>query len=196
MNTFFSMIVFAGFATVACGQSLASRMYADRTARSVGDLVTVLIEEQSSVSQGASNDRSKSRKDSLSMSVPSPTLGANNFWKAFTLPEWSLNADKNFGASAKKDATDSLSASITVYITEVLPNGYLMISGDRVVNIDGDLLQFTLTGMVRPDDVSRANSVLSSRIAGASITYKTTGEFSRSSKKSFLSKAIDWVVPF
>ena len=196
MKKFFAMMVITGLADGACGQGLASRMYADRTARAVGDLVTVLIEEQSSVSKGASNDSSKSREDSLSMNFPSPTLGGEDIWKAFALPEWSLNGEKKFDAEATKNASDSLSASITVYITEVLPNGYLMITGDRVVNIDGDLLQFTLTGMIRPDDVSRDNAVLSSRVAGASITYKTTGEFSRKSKQGFLSKAIDWVVPF
>lgn len=181
---------------LAGGQRFALGMYADRTARAVGDLVTVLIEEQSSVSQAATSDQSKTRGDSVSMNIPSPTLGAENLWKAFTVPEWSLDSSKAFDASASKEANDSLSGSVTVSITEVLPNGNLMISGDRIVNVNGDLLKFTLTGMIRPDDVSSLNSVLSTRIAGASITYETVGELSRNSKAGFLSKVIDWVVPF
>jgi len=186
----------AGIGALAEAQGLASRLYADRTARSVGDLVTVMIEEQSSVSQDASNDRDKSTANSLSMNAPSPTLGGNNLWKSLVMPELSLNADKTFEASSKKENSGSLSAAITVYITEVLPNGNLMISGDRVVNIDRDLLKFTLTGMIRPDDIDRDNQVLSSRIAGASITYQTVGELAQNSKKGIFSRLIDWVTPF
>jgi len=190
------IIILAGIGALAEAQGLASRLYADRTARSVGDLVTVMIEEQSSVSQDASNDRDKSTANSLSMNAPSPTLGGNNLWKSLVMPELSLNADKTFEASSKKENSGSLSAAITVYITEVLPNGNLMISGDRVVNIDRDLLKFTLTGMIRPDDIDRDNQVLSSRIAGASITYQTVGELAQNSKKGIFSRLIDWVTPF
>lgn len=188
-----AMMMLIAVAGWSGAQGLASRLYADRTARAVGDLVTVMIEEKSSVLQNAKNDRSKSRNDSLEMDIPSPTL---NLWKAFVLPEWSLDSKKSFDAAAQKNIQDSLSASITVSITEVLPNGNLMITGDRVVNIDDDLLKYTLTGMIRAEDISQNNVVLSSRISGASITYETVGELARSSKPGLISKIIDWVVPF
>lgn len=189
------MLIAAALQT-ACGANLSSRMYADRTAYAVGDLLTVLIEEQSSVAQDAADSRVKSKGNSLSASIPSATLGAENLWKAFTLPEWSIDAQKDFDAAASKESSDSLSAAITVYITEVQPNGNMLISGDRVVNVDSNLLRFTLTGTVRPDDISRDNQVLSSRIAGASINYRTEGEFASSSKPGILSRLIDWVIPF
>ena len=191
-----SILILAVLAVQARGLNLADRMYADRTAYAVGDLLTVMIEEQSTVAQDAADARAKSSDMSVSANIPSPTLGAENLWKAFVLPEWSVNADKDYAASATKSTSDSFSAAITVYITEVLPNGTMMISGDRVVNIDKNLLRFTLTGTVRPDDVSRDNKVLSSRIAGASIKYRAEGEFSKASKPGLLTRMIDWVIPF
>ena len=196
MKRYITILATAMVASWAPGKDLVASMYSDETAREVGDLLTVLIEEQSAASQEASNDRSKSSDNAVSVSVPSPLVGGENVWKAFTLPEWSANADKAFNAASSKAATDSLSAAVTVYVTEILPNGNLLIFGDRIVNIDGDLVKFTLSGMVRPADITSANQVYSSRIAGATITYKTQGELSQNAKKGFFSRLLDWVVPF
>jgi flagellar L-ring protein precursor FlgH len=175
---------------------LLSRMYADRTARNVGDLVTVQVDERSSVAQDASNDRDKSSAAAMALNLPALQKGGQALWDAISLPEWTVSGSKTFSAKGSKAASDALSASITVYITEKLPNGTLVINGDRVVNIDNDLLKFNLTGMIRPDDIDLSNTVRSSRIAGASITYTTVGELAASSRKGFLTRAIDWITPF
>ena len=184
-------IAFEGYA-----QKMAVKMYADRTARAVGDLVTVVIEEQSSSAQDATNDKSKSASAAAAASIPSPTVGGDAVWKSLALPEWSMEGNKAYNAAASKAASDSLSASVTVFITELLPNGNMVIRGDRVVNIDGDLIKFTLTGMIRPDDISTGNQILSTRIAGASITYKAIGEITDNNKPGMIARLIDWVVPF
>ena len=184
-------------AVVQAGEGkLVARLYADRTARQVGDVVTVQIEEQSSVSKDASDSRDKSVSGSIGFDLPGMQANGSAMWDALKLPDWNVAADKKFGSTGNKANSDNFSASITVYITEELPNGNLMISGDRKVNIDGDIIEFTLSGMVRPEDISRANSVLSSRIAGATISYKTAGEFSRNHKKGIFSRLVDWIIPF
>ena len=175
---------------------LLSRLYSDRTARQVGDLVTIQIEEQSSVQKDSTNDRDKSLSGGMSFDLPGMTANNRALWDALSLPEWSVDASKTFAASGSKASSDAFSASITVYVTEVLPNGNLLICGDRKVNIDGDVVQFTLTGTVRPDDIDRDNNVLSSRVADALITYKTTGEFSKSQRKGLISRVVDWIIPF
>lgn len=175
---------------------LAMRMYADRTARTVGDLVTVMIEEESSVQKDATNERDKTVGANMSFNLPGMEANGKPMWDALRLPEWTANASKNFAASGGKATSDAFSASITVHITETLPNGNLMIVGDRKVNIDNDIIEFTLTGMIRPDDISRDNTVLSTRIAGAAITYQTLGEFSGSQRKGIFSRAVDWIFPF
>ncbi|QBG47358.1 flagellar basal body L-ring protein FlgH [Verrucomicrobia bacterium S94] len=190
------VLVAAAAAASAEEGGLAKRMYADRTACQVGDLVTVAIEEQSSVQKDATNDRSKSADGTMSFDLPGMEANGKSMWDALKLPEWSVNASKNYSASGGKATSDAFSASITVHITEKLPNGNLMISGDRKVNIDGDIILFTLTGMIRPDDISRSNTVLSSRIAGAAITYETIGEFGKSQRKGLFSRTLDWIIPF
>ncbi len=175
---------------------LVKRLYADRTARQVGDLVTIRIEEQSSVQKDSSNDRSKSVGGNMAFNFPGMEANGKAMWDALTLPEWTVAASKNFSATGGKTTSDAFSASITVHITEQLPNGNLMIVGDRKVNIDGDIILFTLSGMIRPDDINRSNTVLSSRIAAASITYETVGEFGKSQRKGLFSRALDWIIPF
>lgn len=176
--------------------TLLNRLYADRIARQVGDLVTIRIEEQSSVQKDASNGRDKTVGGNMAFNLPGMEADGTALWGALRLPEWTVDASKKYSATGSKVASDTFSASITVYITELLPNGNLMVSGDRKVNIDGDILQFNLTGMVRPDDIDRANTVLSSRVADALISYKTTGEFSKSQRKGLFSRILDWIIPF
>ena len=190
------LVVFAATVVHAEEDMLVRRLYADRTARAVGDLVTVNIEEQSTVKKDSANDRDKSASGKMSFNFPGMQANGKNMWDSLKLPEWSIHGSKKYGASGSKATSDAFSASITVHITEVLPNGNLMIIGDRKVNVDGDILQFTLSGMLRPDDIDRSNTVLSSRIAGASITHRSTGEFARSQRKGLFSRLTDWIIPF
>ncbi|MDZ8117299.1 flagellar basal body L-ring protein FlgH [Pontiella agarivorans] len=196
MKRIIACVLCLATAAMAEEGGLAKRMYADRTARQVGDLVTVAIEEQSSVQKDASDDRSKSADGNMSFNFPGMEANGKAMWDALRLPEWSVGASKNYSASGGKASSDAFSASITVHITEKLPNGNLMIMGDRKVNIDGDIILFTLSGMIRPDDINRSNTVLSSRIAGAAITYETVGEFGKSQRKGLFSRTLDWIIPF
>jgi flagellar L-ring protein precursor FlgH len=191
------VIFLMGWAMVAVASAdLVSRMYVDRTARQVGDLVTIEIVEESSVQKNASDDRDKSASGSVEFELPAPQFGGKSMWQALTLPEWSHSASKAYSSSGSKSATDAFSTSITVHITEVLPNGNLMISGDRMVNIDGDILRFMLSGMIRQDDIDLSNTVQSTKIAGAAINYETVGEFSKSQRKGLFTRVLDWVIPF
>lgn len=191
------MVILMLFAVAAQAEDrLLNKLYGDGIARHVGDLVTVEIEEQSSVSKDAANSQGKKTSGDMGFNFPGMQANGSDMWGALKLPEWSIDGSKSYDSSGSKASSDNFSASITVHITEELPNGNLMISGDRKVNIDGDIIQFTLTGMVRPDDINRQNAVLSSRIAGAAITYKTTGDFSRNDKKGIFSRALDWIMPF
>jgi flagellar L-ring protein precursor FlgH len=176
--------------------ALVKRLYADRTARLVGDLVTISIEEESSVQKDASDARDKTISNGMSFELPGMQANGSSMWDALKLPEWTMDANKSFSSSGGKSTSDAFSASITVHITEVLPNGNMMIVGDRTVNIDGDLMRFTLTGMIRPDDVDSTNTILSSRIADAAISYETIGEFTSSQRKGILARVGDWIFPF
>lgn len=195
MKKWMMILMLVAVAAQAQEGKLLRRLYADRIARQVGDLVTVEIEEQSTVSKDAADKRSKSVGGDAEFSLPGINLNGASIWGALSLPEWDASASKNFSSSGSKATSDAFSASITVHITEVLPNGNLMILGDRTVNLDDDLIKFTLSGMVRPDDITSLNQVLSSRIAGATITYETIGEFSKSQRKGIISRVVDWIFP-
>jgi flagellar L-ring protein FlgH len=190
--------IFSGLAASASTDDwkMVSSIVADRTARQIGDLITVTIVEQSSVKKDASDSRAKNVDASFGFDFPGMEAAGVPMWDVLKMPDWTVNGAKSFGSNGSKQSSEELSAAVTVYVTEVLPNGNLIIMGERVVNINGDLLKFTLTGTVREDDINRLNEVLSSRIAGASITYKAVGEFQSSQKKGILSRMTDWILPF
>lgn len=196
MKHWIVIILFAALTASAQDWSLAERLYTDRIARHVGDLLTVQIVESSSVRKDASSDRSKSMGTGFGFDLPALEENGVPRWNALSLPEWSVDGSRSYASSGSKESSDEFSASITVHITEVLPNGNMLISGDRVVNIDGDILKFNLSGTVRPDDINRNNQLLSTSIAGATITYETTGEFARTQRTGILTRIIDWINPF
>ncbi|WP_313327993.1 flagellar basal body L-ring protein FlgH, partial [Stutzerimonas balearica] len=84
--------------------------------------------------------------------------------------------------------SNSLSGSITVTVSEVLPNGILAVRGEKWLTLNtGDEL-VRIAGLVRSDDISTDNTVSSMRVADARITYSGTGAFADASQPGWLSR--------
>lgn len=196
MKYWISFFLVTALSAQAQDWGMAERLFTDRIARRVGDLLTVEISESSSVSKDAAADRSKNMSSQFGFDLPGMTKGGISKWAALALPDWGVDGSRSYDNSGSKTSSDQFSASITVHITEVLPNGNMLISGDRVVNIDGDILKFNLSGIVRPDDIDSSNKLDSTSVAGATITYETTGEFARTQRTGILTRIIDWINPF
>ena len=141
----------------------------DRLPLRVGDLITVVVDEQTAareeVSQVANGDRALDAH--LKADIQSGTGS-------------SQNTDVRIGSSLGSRSDDrgtaqrsgDLTAVLSVRVTALMPNGLARIEGARKVTVDGRLQAIALTGMVRAEDVSPMNTVISSRIADAVITYK------------------------
>jgi flagellar L-ring protein FlgH len=141
----------------------------DRLPLRVGDLITVVVDEQTAareeVSQVANGERSLDAR--LKADIQSGTGSGQN-------------TDVRIGSSLGSRSDDrgtarrsgDLTAVLSVRVTALLPNGLARIEGSRKVTVDGRLQAVALTGMVRAEDVSSMNTVISSRIADAVITYK------------------------
>ncbi len=141
--------------------------YSDRQPLRVGDIITIVVDEQTraseSVSQVASGSRSLGAK--LNVGVDSASrIGPN---KAFATSHDASSRDVG-QASRNGDLT----AVLTVRVTEIDAVGNAKVEGRKVVNVDGRAQNISLTGVVRPNDVSYDNLVSSSRVADAVITYK------------------------
>lgn len=164
---------------------------ADSTARGVGDLLTIVIEENTSVANDEQTQLSK--ESSLSALISNFDLLPNLF---NTLPKVEAEEKREFDGNAKYDKDQRLDTRMSVMVQDVMPNGVLMIEGTRRVIIDGETKIVRIQGLVRPQDVTRENTVSSTMVANASISYEGDGFMSKTTMKGWFSRLLDYVWPF
>lgn len=179
-------------------ESFANNYFSDRKAFRVGDIITINLTERTQASKNAS---SNIQKDSdINMGVPNilgmavspknPLAGISAL--GMTEKNLSLEASANAARTAKGSGqagqSNSLSGSITVTVADVLPNGVLAVRGEKWLTLNtGDEL-IRISGLIRPDDIGTDNTVSSTRIADARITYSGTGAFANASQPGWLSR--------
>ncbi len=136
----------------------------DRMPLGPGDLVTVVVDEQTAARERVSRvaDGNRTMNNRLRLDTPTGAQGA-------ALQSASLTNSRDVGEAGR---TGDLTAVLTVRVVEVEATGALRIHGTRKVSVDGRLQDITLDGVVRAEDVDGSNRVLSSRIGDAVITYK------------------------
>jgi len=160
---------------------------ADRRARQVGDLVTVLISESVA---GSNEATAQTSKQSEFNSNGAPGIGLFGLLKAFNTDATSKN---DFTGSGKSDVATKLTAQITTRVIRVEPNGNLVIQGSRIVGVNHDQQELVLTATVRPEDVHWDNTVQSTFLADANISYKGHGQNSQAQRQGLLSRLLNWI---
>ncbi|PAU63504.1 flagellar basal body L-ring protein [Pseudomonas sp. PIC25] len=167
-----------------------TNLYDDRKAYRVGDIITITLNERT---QASKNANSKLQKDSsANIGLTSLLGGAVSMANPLTGNSMSLGAE--YDASRETDGSgqaaqsNSLQGSITVTVAEVLPNGILSVRGEKWMTLNtGDEL-VRIAGLVRADDIGTDNTVPSTRIADARITYSGTGAFADASQPGWLDR--------
>jgi len=177
-------------------QASSTGLAEDMKARRRGDIVTVVISEQASASKKASTGTSRS--SSISAGIPKllglETTGIRNWADLSEL----LNASfgSKFDGSGSTSRQETLQATISAKVVDVVPNGNLLIEGRRNVKVNNEDQIIVLTGTVRGRDISADNTVNSALIADARIAYSGKGIISDRQKPGWLMNAIDKVWPF
>lgn len=153
-------------------------------ANHIGDLLTVVLEEGTQASKSASLDADKE----TSIDLPNPTLfGTSSITsQGSRFLDSSAQASRDTQGEGELTQENSLSGNITVTVTDKLPNGYLVIKGEKLLTLNEGSEVVRISGLVRPIDISPTNTVESSRIGNAHITYQGNGAVSDSSKASWL----------
>ncbi len=170
-------------------------MYADRKASRVGDIVTIIVAETNATQSSQSKQTNKDGSLDASVSsflFPGSRLGTHNG----ALPATSLSAGSSFSGGGQVANSQSLSARAAVLVSDVLPNGNLVIEGVRVVTFSGETQYIVLHGIIRPDDITNANTIASTNIAGSRIEFISEGSLTDAQKKSWLLKLADKLRPF
>lgn len=162
----------------------------DRTARNVGDLLTVVVSESASSNLGATTNATK--KDANNVGLP--------IVEALNLPlirqiigDLSSSADSTVQGSGTTTNTSNMSARVAVIVKQVLPNGNMIVEGTRWVKVNKQETNITFTGIVRRDDVRGDNTVLSQDVAEAKITNISKGLIAERQRKGIITSLLDWL---
>ena len=171
------------------------RLFEDVKARRIGDVITVLLQESTSASKSAKTSTDKDQETAIA----NPTFfGAS---PQFNLPgfipldsnrdntlQQNLEAARSFEGEADSSQSNSLTGAITVTISDVLPNGNLVVRGEKWLTLNQGEEFIQISGIVRPQDVGTNNTVLSSQIGDARITYSGEGVLAESNEMGWLAR--------
>ena len=102
--------------------------------------------------------------------------------------QFGISQDSNFKGDAKADQGNSLSGNISVHVLRVLPNGNLMIRGEKWLTLNNGDEYIRLTGVIRSKDINSNNTILSNKVANARIQYAGTGSFADANEQGWLVK--------
>lgn len=159
-------------------------LYTDERAHRIGDLLTVMLNERTNASKSARTTTAKEN----AFSIENPTLFGLPLTRGGATLETGLSSSKEFTGEGDSEQSNSLTGSITVVVREVLTNGYLRVSGEKIISINQGDEYVRLSGIVRPSDISAANTVSSHLIANAKISYGGSGVISSSNQMGWLAK--------
>jgi flagellar L-ring protein precursor FlgH len=170
----------------------ASRtLFEDRRARYVGDTMTIVIAETTSASTKSNTNVDRSTSVSASVPTVSGLPGKS-------LQGLSLSADSANTLAGKGDAAANnvFTGNIAVTVIEVLPNGNLLVSGEKQISIGHGTEYIRLSGVVNPYFISTANTINSTNVADARIEYKETGAISEAQVMGWLARFFMSALPF
>lgn len=164
-------------------------MLADHRASCTGDIVTIIVSESvsSQNSQSTSADKS-STADNAITSFLFPTSATNAGTHNGSLPATAFDASSSTSSSGAITNKATLTSRAAVLVTDVLPNGNLVLEGVRYVSMGGERQYMVLRGIVRPEDISSSNTVASTSVANATLEVLTEGSLTDSQKKGWLTK--------
>jgi flagellar L-ring protein precursor FlgH len=161
------------------------RLFEDRKATRVGDILTVRLRERTNASKNSQTSTSKATEATLA----NPTVFGRPITKDGTpLFEGSLSGDSSFDGAGSSSQSNSLLGEITVTVVERFPNGNLRIRGEKWVTLNQGREFIRLSGIIRPDDIGTVNSLESFRIADAQITYSSKGVLAAANSMGLISR--------
>ncbi len=169
----------------------ARTLFEDRRARYVGDTLTISITESTAAS--TKSNTSAERASSISAAA-GPIVGVpGKSFEGLSITGSDSNKSAGKGEAA---ANNVFTGSITVTVIEVLPNGNLLVSGEKQIAIGYGQEYIRLSGIVNPVFIGAGNSIASSQVADARIEYKESGYIGEAQAMGWLARFFLTVLPF
>ena len=173
-----------------------TNLYDDRKAYRVGDIITITLSERTQASKKAGSSMSKDSSANLGLtslfgggvSIDNPSTSLNPLKAEDLSLDVGYSGTRDTDGESDANQSNSLTGSITVTVADVLPNGIIAVRGEKWMTLNtGDEL-VRIAGLVRADDIATDNTVSSTRIANARITYSGTGAFADASQPGWFDR--------
>jgi flagellar L-ring protein precursor FlgH len=177
----------------------AKAFFKDQRAANIGDVLTVniAIEDQASLDNSTERSRTTTETDSASSILGyEQSLGK-------VLPEAidptnlvDIDGSTNNSGAGTIDRSETVQLKIAAVVTQVLPNGNMVIQGRQEIRVNFEVRELYITGVVRPQDISSANTINYDKIAEARVAYGGRGIISDVQQPRYGTQILDIVYPF
>ncbi|MBK8538292.1 MAG: flagellar basal body L-ring protein FlgH [Candidatus Competibacteraceae bacterium] len=160
------------------------RVFEDRTARRVGDLVVIRLVENTAATKSATTKVEKNSEVGLTNPAffgPPLTIGS------VTL-ETDIQGKRKLNGEGSSDQSNSLTGNISAVVVGVYPNGNLAVRGEKMLTLNQGEEMVQISGVIRPEDILPSNVILSSQVADAKITYAGNGVLADANTAGWLSR--------
>lgn len=166
-------------------------LFEDRRARFVGDTITINIAEKTTASKNSENKTTRSTSVKAAIptvnGLPLKTLQGTNF---------AASGSNDFDGKGQNTSANDFTSSLTVTVIEVLPNGNLLVSGEKQIGLKEGEEFIRFSGVVNPNNITSANTVQSTQVADARIEYKANGFIDSAQAMGWLSRFFLSFLPF
>ena len=153
-------------------------LFADHRATGIGDIVTIVISETTTTSATRSSANEKSGSVNIGAG-----LGIFDFLQAA-----SASGSDKFSAKGSASSSNRVAGNVTVTVIDVLPNGNFVLEGTQSIWQNRNEHKITLRGVCRPEDITSANTILSSRVADATVRFDGKGPLNAKQRQGILTQ--------
>ncbi|WP_374728944.1 flagellar basal body L-ring protein FlgH [Natronospira bacteriovora] len=163
----------------------AGSLVEDRRARRVGDILTIRLVERTDASKSASTNSSRESNTTIN---PPTVFGRGVTHRGLPILDVDMGSSRSFEGEGGSSQSNRLEGEITVTVARRLPNGNLMVQGEKWLTLNQGEEMVRIAGIVRPQDISPDNSVASNRVADARITYSGRGTLADANRPGWLTR--------
>lgn len=165
-------------------------LWTDRRALHVGDIVTIIIQEESQATQSEEFNRDRQTNASASLGFNLGPAGSNS-------GDLSFDSRREIDTNREDTTEKTFTTRLAAIVKEKLFNGNLLIEATREMIVQDEVTTIIISGIIRPDDIRADNTILSENIAEAQIRYEGKGHIGDVRKRGrFGQKILDFVIPF
>ncbi len=171
----------------------AGALFRDQRANKVGDILTIKINIADKADLGNNTSRTRGGSESGGLLGIKPVAKLLGSGAANVLD---TNSGSKYAGGGTTARSETINMTMAAIVTQVLPNGNLMIKGRQEVRVNFEMRELIITGLIRPEDIARDNSIQHSQIAEARVIYGGKGQLTDAQQARWGQQIYDALFPF